>query len=151
MSQCGAQSGMPATMLRQAVRGDVPEIQRVRRSVTENRLTTTVVSDDEVIEAIERTGRGWVVEDAGRIVGFAIGHAGTGNIWALFVEPGHDGRGHGRRLHDAMVAWLWAQGLTRLWLTTGPETRAARFYEAAGWQLVGTEPTGELLFEKHAV
>lgn len=150
MIQSGEQFGVAATMLRQAVRGDVPEIQRVRRSVTENPLTTTVVSDDDVVEAIERTGRGWVVEDDGRIVGFAIGHAGTGNIWALFVEPGHEGRGHGRRLHDAMVAWLWAQGLKRLWLTTGPATRAARFYEAAGWQLAGTEPNGDLLFEKRA-
>jgi GNAT superfamily N-acetyltransferase len=135
-------------MLRQAVRADVSGIQRVRRAVKENRLTTSVVTDVDVIEAIERTGRGWVVEDDGRIVGFAIGHAGTGNIWALFVEPGHEGRGHGRRLHHAMVDWLWAQGLTRLWLTTGPETRAARFYAAAGWQLAGTEPNGELLFEK---
>lgn len=60
----------------------------------------------------------------------------------------NEGRGHGRRLHDALVAWLWTQELTRLWLTTGPGTRAARFYEAAGWKLAGTEPNGELLFEK---
>lgn len=137
-------------ILRQAVRADVPGIQRVRRAVTENRLATTVVCDDDVIDAIERTGRGWVVEDGGRIVGFAIGNAGSGNIWALFVEPGHEARGHGRRLHDAMVDWLWAQGLGRLWLTTEPGTRAARFYASAGWRLVGTEPNGELLFEKRA-
>lgn len=135
-------------MLRQAVRADVPGIQRVRRAVKENRLTTSVVTDEDVVEAIERTGRGWVVEDDGRVVGFAIGNAGTGNVWALFVDPDHEGRGHGRRLHDAMVDWLWAQGLTRLWLTTGPGTRAARFYEAAGWQLAGTEPNGELRFER---
>lgn len=137
-------------MLRQALRGDVPAIQRIRRAVHENRLTTSVVTDDDVIEAIERTGRGWVVEHDGRVVGFAIGHAGTGNIWALFVEPGHEGRGHGRRLHDAMVAWLWAQGLPRLWLTTGPGTRAARFYATAGWQLAGTRSDDELLFEMRA-
>jgi GNAT superfamily N-acetyltransferase len=142
--------GVATAKIRRAMRGDVPGIQRVRRSVTENRLTTSVVTDDDVIEAIERTGRGWVVEDDGRIVGFALGHAGTGNIWALFVEPGHEGRGHGRRLHDEVVAWLWAQGLMRLWLTTGPATRAARFYVAAGWQLIGVQPGGELLFEMNA-
>lgn len=140
-----------AMNLRQALRTDVPEIQRVRRAVKENRLTTSVVSDEDVVEAIERTGRGWVVEDGGRIVGFAIGNARTGNVWALFVDPDHEGHGHGRRLHDAMVAWLWVQGLARLWLTTGPGTRAARFYPAAGWQLAGTEPNGELLFEKRAI
>jgi GNAT superfamily N-acetyltransferase len=137
-----------AMNLRQALRAHVPDIQRVRRAVKENRLTTSVVTDEDVVEAIEHTGRGWVVEDDGRIVGFAIGNARTGNVWALFVDPDHEGRGHGRRLHDAMVAWLWAQGLTRLWLTTGAETRAARFYAAAGWRLAGTEPNGELLFER---
>jgi GNAT superfamily N-acetyltransferase len=136
--------------LRQATRADVRDIQRVRHAVKENRLTTTVVSDEDVVDAIERTGRGWVAEVDGRIVGFSIGNAGSGNIWALFVEPGHEGQGHGRRLHDSMVAWLWAQGLTRLWLTTGPGTRAARFYESAGWQLVGVRPDGDLSFEMRA-
>lgn len=137
--------------LRVATRADVPEIQRVRHSVRENRLTSTVISDDDVVEAIERTGRGWVVEVDGRVVGFAVGHAETGNIWALFVEPGYEGKGHGRRLHDEMVAWLWSKGLTRLWLTTAPETRAQRFYERAGWRNAGLAPSGELLFERHAV
>jgi GNAT superfamily N-acetyltransferase len=135
-------------ILRQALRADVPGIQRVRRAVHENRLTTSVVTDDDVVDAIERTGRGWVVEVDGRIVGFAIGNAGSGNIWALFVEPGHEGRGHGRRLHDAMFDWLWSQSLKRLSLTTGSATRASNFYGAAGWQLAGTQPNGELLFEQ---
>jgi GNAT superfamily N-acetyltransferase len=65
-------------------------------------------------------------------VAFAIGNATYGNIWALFVDPAHERRGHGRRLHDAMVAWLWSQGLRKLWLTTEPGTRAERFYTEAG-------------------
>ena len=95
--------------LRLAQRADVAQIQRVRHSVRENRLTSRSISDDDVVDAIERTGRGWVAEIDGRIVGFAIGHASNGTIWALFVEPGHEGRGVGRRLHDAMVAWLWSR------------------------------------------
>ncbi|MGE0032195.1 MAG: GNAT family N-acetyltransferase [Steroidobacteraceae bacterium] len=138
------------TALRQAVRADVREIQRVRRAVRENRLVSVVITDDEVIAAIEQTGRGWVVEDDGRIVAFAIGNAGNGNIWALFVESGYEGRGHGRRLHDEMVSWLWSCGLKRLWLTTGKKTRAQRFYELAGWQNGGIQPNGEILFEKQA-
>lgn len=138
---------MPAT-LREAVRADVREIQRVRHSVRENRLTSTVITDGDVIEAIERTGKGWVVESEGRIVAFAVGNAQTGNIWALFVEPAHEGRGHGRRLHDAMIEWLGSRGLERLWLTTQPGTRAQRFYEAAGWQNGGLLASGELLFER---
>lgn len=133
--------------LRLAQRDDVAQIQRVRHSVRENRLTSRAIADAEVVDAIERTGRGWVVEIDGRIVGFAIGNAESGNIWALFVEPEHEGRGVGRRLHDAMVAWLWSRGVQRLWLSTEAGTRAQRFYEAAGWSNGGPLPSGELLFE----
>lgn len=134
-------------MIRQAVAADVPAIQRVRHSVRENRLVSTVISDEWVREAIEDTGRGWVAEVDGQVVGFSIGNARDGNIWALFVHPDHERRGHGRRLHDVMVTWLWAQGLDHLWLTTEPGTRAQGFYEAAGWQCVGTTDRGELRFE----
>lgn len=149
--------------LRQAVRADVPEIQRVRHAVRENRLTSRVISDAEVLDAIERSGRGWVVEcvaqDAGEgeskgqpvLAGFAIGNPETGNIWALFVDPAFEARGVGRRLHDEMVAWLWLRGLRRLWLTTEPGTRAQRFYERAGWRNCGLTPRGnELRFELEA-
>lgn len=141
---------MSSALPRRAVRGDVGEIQRVRHAVRENRLVSTVITDDDVIQAIERTGRGWVTEVDGRIVGFAVGNAETGNIWALFVEPEHEGQGHGRRLHDAMVQWLWTRGLQRLWLTTEPGTRAQRFYERAGWRNCGLQPNGELRFELDA-
>jgi uncharacterized protein YhfF/GNAT superfamily N-acetyltransferase len=97
-------------VLRQAVRADVALIQRVRHSVRENRLISRVIGDDEVVDAIERTGRGWVVEAGAQVVAFAVGNAETGNIWALFVDPEHEGQGHGRRLHDAMVGWLWSAG-----------------------------------------
>jgi GNAT superfamily N-acetyltransferase len=117
--------------------------------VRENRLTSGVITDADVVDAIERTGRGWVVEVDGRIVGFAVGNAETGNIWALFVEPEHEGQGHGRRLHDSMVQWLVSRGLSRLWLSTEPATRAQRFYEAAGWSSSGLLPSGELLFERN--
>ena len=106
----------------------------------ENRLTSRAISDDEVVHAIEVAGRGWVVEVDRTVVGFAIGNAQDGNIWALFVDPDHEGRGHGRRLHDTMVAWLWSCGLRTLWLSTEPGTRAQRFYSRAGWTDVGCCP-----------
>jgi GNAT superfamily N-acetyltransferase len=134
-------------MLRIAVRSDIEAIQRVRASVSENRLVSTVISDEDVRVAIEETGRGWVVEANGDVVAFAIGNATNGNVWALFVHPEHEGRGHGRRLHDTMVSWLWDAGLHRLWLTTEPGTRAQRFYEAAGWRSTGTTTGGEVRYE----
>jgi GNAT superfamily N-acetyltransferase len=120
--------------------------------VRENRLVSRVISDQDVLDSIERAGRGWVVEVAGQIVAFAIGNAQSGNVWALFVHPDHERRGYGRQLHDTMVSWLWSRGLDRLWLTTEPGTRAQRFYEAAGWRCIGTTDRGELCYEtqRHA-
>jgi GNAT superfamily N-acetyltransferase len=137
-------------MLRQAVSSDVAEIQRIRHSVRENRLVSTSISDDQVREAIETTGRGWVIEHEREVVAFAIGNAENGNIWALFVHPDHERRGYGRLLHDAMVEWLFSRGLERLWLTTDPHTRAQRFYETAGWKCVGSTAGGELRYERGA-
>ena len=134
--------------LRQAVRADVPGIQRVRHSVRENVLTSRVITDDEVIDYLERFGRGWVVvDDRGEVLGFSVGDARDGNIWALFVDPEHEGRGYGQSLHDVMVEWLWSRGLKRLWLSTEPGTRAQRFYERAGWENKGSIASGEVRFE----
>jgi GNAT superfamily N-acetyltransferase len=138
-------------VLREACRADVPGIQRVRHSVRENVLTSCVITDAEVIDYLERHGRGWVVVDPGNeVLGFAIGDARDGNIWALFVDPDHEGRGYGRRLHDAMVSWLFSRGLRRLWLGTQPATRAERFYARAGWTDKGLQPDGERRFELEA-
>ena len=135
-------------MLRQAVFSDIADMQRIRHSVHENRLVSTSISDEQVRESIEKTGRGWVIESEGEIVAFAIGNAENGNIWALFVHPTHERRGYGRMLHDTMVEWLFSRGLERLWLTTELGTRAQRFYEAAGWERIGLTDSGELRFER---
>lgn len=134
-------------MLRVARREDIPAMHRVRMSVRENVLVSTVITEADTLEAIEVSGRGWVVETRGEVVAFAVGNSKDGNIWALFVDPNHEGRGYGRRLHDTMVDWLWSQGLGRLWLTTDPGTRAERFYMAAGWKRTGTSERGEVRFE----
>jgi GNAT superfamily N-acetyltransferase len=135
------------TLLRQARRDDIAGMHKVRMSVQENWLVSTTLTQDDYIQAIEATGRGWVIELHGTVLAFAVGDASSGSIWALFVEPGHEGRGFGRQLHDCMVAWLWQQGFERLWLTTDPGTRAYRFYETAGWQRVGEAAHGEVRLE----
>jgi len=134
-------------ILREANRGDVAAMHRVRVAVRENRLTTSVVTEEHYFPAIEATGRGWVVEVNGAVAAFAVGNGQTGNIWALFVHPEHERCGYGRRLHDIMVSWLFSRGLRKLWLTTTPNTRAEHFYVAAGWQFKRTLPSGESMFE----
>jgi len=134
--------------LRQAERGDFAGMHRVRRAVRENRLVSLVLTEGNYVTAIEPPGRGWVIESEGEIVAFAVADSATGNIWALFVDPDHERRGHGRRLLDAMTEWLWSRGLQQLWLTTAPGTRAESFYAAAGWRRAGLTPNGELRFER---
>jgi len=50
-----------AGLLRVALRADIAQIQRVRHAVRENRLTSSVVTDDDVRRHLEEQGRGWVV------------------------------------------------------------------------------------------
>ncbi|MGH9521192.1 MAG: GNAT family N-acetyltransferase [Terriglobales bacterium] len=78
---------------------------------------------------------------------FAIGNAASGSVFALFVDPVHQGLGFGRRLHDIVVEWLWSRGLERIWLNTQPGTRAQRFYEKLGWRNRGPAESGQLRFE----
>ena len=141
-----------ADLMRQASRADIAAIHRVRMSVHENRLTRSVISEQDYIDHLETLGRGWVIEVAGRIVAVVVGNARNGNSWGLFVHPDFERRGMGRRLLDTSVDWLWSQGLTQLWLTTAPGTRAQGFYEAAGWTRAAVTEHGEIRFElsKHA-
>jgi hypothetical protein len=66
-------------------------LSRIRHTVSDKTLASLSIPDDQVIEALETTGRGWVVELDGVIVAFTIGDALTGSIWALFVDPPHRG------------------------------------------------------------
>jgi GNAT superfamily N-acetyltransferase len=136
--------------LRRAVRDDIPSMHVVRRAVRENPLSSNVIREEHYIPAIESTGRGWVVEEDGVVVAFAVGNAETGNVWALFVHPDHEGKGYGKKLQDAMVQWLFNQGLSRVYLSTAPGTRAQGFYEATGWKFMGVDSHGEATYERHA-
>ena len=138
---------MRAPELRPATLADIPAMHRVRLAVRENRLVSTRLLERDYVEALTLGGRGWVALAEGEVIGFSVGNARTGNIWALFVDPRHEGRGHGRRLHDALVHWLWSTGLELLWLTTSPGTRAQGFYEAAGWRPAGLTGAGEVRYE----
>lgn len=132
--------------IRVATWADIPGMHVVRRAVRENRLTSNVITEAHYVPAIGETGRGWVAERDGTVLGFAIGNRQTGDIWALFVDPDQEGQGIGRQLHDTMVAWLFTQGLPTLSLGTDPGTRAQSFYEKAGWQFVELLPNGDAMY-----
>lgn len=89
--------------------------------MSEHHLPSLAIPDNQVIETLESTGRGWVIELDGVIVAFALGDDLTGRISALFVDPPHRGYGYGRRLYDTVVEWLWSQGRDRVWLNAQPD------------------------------
>jgi GNAT superfamily N-acetyltransferase len=135
-------------MIRQALVSDIPQIQFVRNTVKENTLSDpALVPDQDVEDYINRRGRGWIWEEAGRIVGFSIVSVIDQNVWALFVEPGQDKKGIGRALHDEMMDWYFQQTDQPIWLSTTPGTRAEGFYRKAGWQETGLYGKGEIRFE----
>jgi GNAT superfamily N-acetyltransferase len=133
--------------LRLATDDDIAQIQRIRASVRENRLSDPARVQDHHVRTMLRSGRGWVCEGDGCLTGFAIADLERESMWALFVDPDFERRGIGRQLHDAAVAWLFASGVARIWLTTDPNTRAEHFYQSAGWERVGAAANGEVRYE----
>ena len=134
-------------MIRKAIETDIVAIQRIRAAVHENKLASTKISYQDILQAISSTGRGWVAEKGDKIVGFAIGNTQTGNIWALFVDPAFEKQGVGKALFKTMVRWLSKQNLDKLYLSTEPNTRAEKFYTTAGWTKGKKLSNGEVLFE----
>ena len=124
----------PPLQFRRARPADIDAMSAIRLSVTENVLTDPAKVTRQMYEDyLHVLGRGWVCCRANTIVGFAFASRHDASIWALFVMPGHEGMGIGRRLLDMAVDWLLGMGAGTVTLTTGAGTRAERFYGDAGW------------------
>jgi GNAT superfamily N-acetyltransferase len=135
-------------LFRKATIADIPGMSRVRMAVKENVLSNPDrVAAEDYREMLEDKGAGWVCEIHETIVGFAIVDFSDLNIWALFVDPNHDKKGIGRKLHDLMLNYSFELGVDKLWLSTGPGTRAETFYRKAGWEQTGITQSGEIRFE----
>ncbi|SHJ07889.1 Acetyltransferase (GNAT) domain-containing protein [Hymenobacter daecheongensis DSM 21074] len=134
---------------RQSTVADIPQLMQVRLAVRENVLSDpTRVPATAYTDYLTRRGLGWVAEEAGRIVGFAIADLVDHSIWALFVHPDFAGQGLGKRLHDLLLDWYFRQTLHPIWLSTAPGTRAEEFYRRQGWQETGRTESGEVRFER---
>ena len=130
---------------------DIAQIQKVRNSVTENQLSDpALVTDGDVADYLSRRGRGWVCEIRDLIIGFAIVSVIDKNVWALFMQPGFENRGIGRKLHDDMMDWYFEMSNEPVWLSTSPGTRAESFYRKAGWRQTSITKSGEIKFEMTA-
>ena len=137
---------MPAT-IRRATDADRDRISEIRFAVKENILRDrSRVTYDMVTWFIENPGI-WLWEENGKVLGFSAADTRDGTIFALFIDPRHEGRGIGRALFAAVCEALVHAGFRTLTLSTDPDTRAANFYRAAGWRERGRTPEGALIFE----
>ena len=107
----------------------------IRLSVTENRLRDpSRITPQMYLAYLDRLGKSWVCEADGVIAGFAAADKTDGSIWALFIDPAHEGKGIGKRLLALMAEYLFALGYEKIVLSTSADTRADTFYASQGWE-----------------
>ncbi len=133
---------------REAILPDITELHNIRIAVKENILPDPgMIRPGDYEEFLVKRGKGWLCEIDGRIVGFAIADLTEHNVWALFIQPGYEKKGIGKKLHNIMLDWYFSQTNKTIWLGTTPGTRAEKFYRKAGWTEAGIRPNGEIKFE----
>ena len=133
---------------REATIADIPVLHTIRMAVKENVLRNPLyVTEKDYAPFITTKGKGWVCEEVKKILGFVILDIENKNIWALFVLPDQESKGVGKALMRILLKWHFLRSSSSLWLSTGPGTRAERFYELTGWKKVGTLENGEVKFE----
>lgn len=143
--------------VRTATEADVEALFEVRTSVRENHqgleeLAGLGVTPESVAAMLRATARAWVAEEDGRALAFSMADAAEGTVFAMFVRPGHEGRGLGRTLMREAEGWLFAAGWSEIWLLTGgdPALRAHGFYRRLGWESAGVQPDGQLRYVKRS-
>ncbi|XYJ09677.1 GNAT family N-acetyltransferase [Telluria sp. B2] len=83
------------------------------------------------------TGGGVAALEAGRMLGYAVLDAASGEVDAVFVEPAAQGRGVGAMLLEALEQMALRAGRERLFLSAS--LNAVPFYRRAGFQAVREE------------
>ncbi len=97
------ESGDAVMKYREMHQHDVEQTFAVRISTRENRMSMESLAalgttPESVSRALRKNTSGWICEDAGKILGFAMGNGATGEMQVIAVLPTHEGRGIGRHL-----------------------------------------------------
>ena len=136
---------MPVTY-REMLVTDLPAVFELRVATRENAITLEELEEDygitpaSLAEAMAADVKGWLCEEEGLVVGFAMGDRSNGEVQVVAVRPGYEDRGIGKRLLGLVQTWLHEEGHQEIWLLSNPDSgvRAHGFYRKLGWQ-----PTGE--------
>jgi GNAT superfamily N-acetyltransferase len=142
-----------STQIRIATNKDIAALFDIRTSVRENHqshagLAAAGITPDSIARMLETTSRAWIAVTDDTPVAFSMANAEEATIFAMFVRPGHEGRGLGARLMRAAEGWLFGAGCSEIWLLTSadPAVRANGFYRHIGWQPDGVQEDGQMKY-----
>jgi ribosomal protein S18 acetylase RimI-like enzyme len=128
-------------LIREIEVADIPSLFRVRTATDENRLSmedlaALDINAETVKEKLLGNYKGWLCEEDGEVVGFAMGDKSSGELWVIAVLPSHICKGIGSQLLKQVENWLFSTGYHELWLVTGisERLRAYSFYRKHGWE-----------------
>lgn len=134
---------------------DIETLFDIRTSVEQNHqsredLAALGLTAPRLAEMLQTRSRAWLCHMGDTAAGFAMADAARATVFALFVRPGFEGRGIGRRLMAEAESWLFAQGWDQIWLATGDDEslRALGFYRHLGWVPAGVLDDGQIRFVK---
>ena len=127
---------------REMTAADLPAAFAVRLSTLENAVTMRELRDDygitpdSLAAAMQADVKGWLCEDDGTVVGFAMGDRAHAEVQVVAVRPAHEGLGIGKTLLLRVQRWLFDSGHDAIWLRANPDpsVRATGFYRRLGWQ-----------------
>ncbi len=140
----------PPLNFREAREADIGAMSAIRLAVTENRLSDPAsITAQTYRDYIAHLGKGWVCELDGVIAGFAFVDREQASIWAMFVDPAHEGQGIGKGLLALATDYLFAYGCDKIVLSTGADTRADVFYASQGWERGKMKNDIEVLYSLH--
>jgi ribosomal protein S18 acetylase RimI-like enzyme len=133
-------SVQPFFTLRKIVPADMDAIFAVRVATWHNpngveEMTRLGITHESVLAMLRDRTRGWLAESGGKVIGFTMGHAKTGEMSVIAVLKEFEGRGVGRALMARVEGWLASEGCSESWLTTDVDEndRAVGFYKRLGW------------------
>ncbi len=132
---------------RRMTKDDLPATLEVRLSTVENAITLEEMERDygvtpqKIAAAMDSNVAGWLCEEAGQVLGYAMGNKATGEVLVVAVHPESERHGAGASVLAHVADWLFEHGHDRVWLLSSPDAsnRAYGFYRYLGWK-----PTGEM-------
>ncbi|AZF63492.1 MULTISPECIES: GNAT family N-acetyltransferase [Pseudomonas] len=144
-------------LIRVATPDDIDTLFAIRTSVVQNHLsreqmTALGITPQVLADSIREAPCVWIAEVEGRPVAFSMVDRAAGEVFAMFVQPGYEGLGLGRRLMAVAEAALFEQHERLFLITDGrDEIRANGFYQRLGWSMVARVEGDDVRYEKSRV